>query len=49
MKWNSKEFTYLGDRVGAGGGCEAAVTARSRCGGLSLRSAVSCCVVGDFL
>ena len=21
-----REFTYLGDRVGAGGGCEAAVT-----------------------
>ena len=26
------EFTYLGDRVSAGGGCEAAVTARTRCG-----------------
>ena len=26
------EFTYLGDRVGAGGGCEVAVTARTRCG-----------------
>ena len=25
------EFTYLGDRVCAGGGCEAAVTARTRC------------------
>ena len=25
------EFTYLGDRVSAGGGCEAAVTARTRC------------------
>ena len=24
--------TYLGDRVSAGGGCEAAVTARTRCG-----------------
>ena len=24
------EFTYLGDRVSAGGGCEAAVTARTR-------------------
>ena len=23
------EFTYLGDRVSAGGGCEAAVTART--------------------
>ena len=27
-----REFTYLGDRVNAGGGCEAAVTARTRCG-----------------
>ena len=25
------EFTYLGDSVSAGGGCEAAVTARTRC------------------
>ena len=25
-------FTYLGDRVSTGGGCEAAVTARTRCG-----------------
>ena len=25
------ELTYLGDRMGAGGGCEAAVTARTRC------------------
>ena len=26
------KFTYLCDRVSAGGGCEAAVTARTRCG-----------------
>ena len=26
-----KGFTYLGDRMNAGGGCEAAVTARTRC------------------
>ena len=26
------EFTYLGDRVSASGGCEAAVTVRTRCG-----------------
>ena len=26
------ELTYLGDRVSTGGGCEAAVTARTRCG-----------------
>ena len=25
------EFTYLGDRVSAGGGCEAVVSARTRC------------------
>ena len=25
------EFAYLGDRVSAGGGCEAAVTARTGC------------------
>ena len=29
---NVGEFIYLGDRVSAGGGCEAAVTARARCG-----------------
>ena len=27
-----REFTYLGDRVSAGGGCERAVTSRTRCG-----------------
>ena len=26
------EFIYLGDRLSGGGGCEAAVTARTRCG-----------------
>ena len=26
------EFTYLGNRLSAGGGCEAAVIARTRCG-----------------
>ena len=31
------EFTYLGDRVSAGGGCEAAVTARIRCGWVGFR------------
>ena len=31
------EFTYLGDRVSAGGGCEAAVTVRTRCGWVALR------------
>ena len=31
------EFTYLGDRVSAGGGCEAAVNARARCGWVKYR------------
>ena len=44
-----REFIYLGDRLSAGGGCEAAVTARTRRGGLSKGSAVSCCMAGDFL
>ena len=26
------EFTYLGDSVSVGGGCDAAVTVRTRCG-----------------
>ena len=32
-----REFTYLGDRVSAGEGCEAAVTVRTRCGWHKLR------------
>ena len=32
-----REFTYLGDRVSVGGGCEAAVTARTRCGWIMFR------------
>ena len=32
-----REFTYLGDRVSEGGGCEAAVTARPRCGWVEFR------------
>ena len=27
-----RELTYIGDRLSAGGGCEAAVTARTICG-----------------
>ena len=34
------EFTYLGDRVSAGGGCEAAVTVRTTYGWANLRE---CC------
>ena len=32
MKWKLGECTYRGDRVSVGGGCEAAVTVRTRCG-----------------
>ena len=32
-----REFAYLSDRVSAGGGCEAAVTARARCGWVMFR------------
>ena len=32
-----RPFTYLGDRVSAGGGCEAAVTARTRCWCIKLK------------
>ena len=31
------EFTYIGDRVSARGGCEAAVTVRTRCGWVKFR------------
>ena len=33
----AREFTYLGDRVSAGGGWEAAVTAITKCGWVKLR------------
>ena len=32
-----REFTYIGDRMSAAGGYEAAVTARTRCGWAKLR------------
>ena len=35
-----QEFTYLGDMVSAGGGCEAAVPARTRCGLIFLKCGV---------
>ena len=31
------EFTYLGDRLSASGGCEAAVTVITRCGWVAFR------------
>ena len=34
------EFTYLGDRVSAGGCCEAVVSARTRCGWVKF---MECC------
>ena len=36
------EFTYLGDRVSAVKGCEAAVTARTRCGEVSSKAERGC-------
>ena len=42
-----QEFTYLGDRVSEDGGCEAAVTARTRCEWAKW-GVVSCCMAGDF-
>ena len=33
----AREFPYLGDRVSADGGCEAAVIARARCGWVRFR------------
>ena len=39
-----KEFTNPGDRVGVGGECDAAVTARTRCGQERLGSVVRCCM-----
>ena len=49
-----REFTYLGDRVSAGGYCETAMTVRTRCGWAKYMecmvwSVVSCCMAGDFL
>ena len=49
MKWKLNEFTYLGDRMSAGGGCEAAVIARTRCEWVKFFSVVSCCMAGGFL
>ena len=37
IKWKLSEFTYFGDRMSADGGCEAAVTARTRCGWVKFR------------
>ena len=39
----AREFPYLGDRVSADGGCEAAVTSRTRCGWVMFRES------GDLL
>ena len=37
MKWTVNGFRYLGDRLNASGGCEAAVTARVRIGWVRFR------------
>ena len=34
------EFTYIGDRLNACGGCEAAVTAITRCGWVKFRECI---------
>ena len=44
-----REFTYLGDRVSAGGGCEAAVNARKICGWVKHMECGSCCMAVDLL
>ena len=44
-----REFTYFGDRVSPGGGYEAVVTARTRCGWVNLRECGGCCMAEDFL
>ena len=43
-----RELAYPGDRVSAGGGYEADVTDRTRCGWVNFGSVVSCCMAGDF-
>ena len=40
-----RKITYQGDRVSAGGGCEAAVTARTRYGWVKLRE----CLLSELL
>ena len=42
-------FTYLGDRVSAGGGYEATVTARTICGWIVFRECDELCMAGDFI
>ena len=43
-----REFTYPGDRVSVGGGCEAVVTARTRCGLVSLGNVAVCYCMERF-
>ena len=44
-----RQFTYLGDRVSKGGGCEAAVTARTNCELAKFTECGELCMAGDFL
>ena len=43
-----REFTYLGDKVSAVGGCEAAVTAIARCGWVQFRECGELLYGGKF-
>ena len=43
------EFTYLGDRVSVGGGCEVADTARTRCWWVKFMNMAIYCTDRDFL
>ena len=50
MNRKLNEITYFGNRVIAGGGCEAAATARTRCRWAKFKEcSVSCCMAEGFL
>ena len=42
-----RKFTYLGDMVSAGGGCEAVMNPRTRYEFVKFRNVVNCCMA-DF-
>ena len=44
-----REYTYLGDRVSAGGGCEVAVIANGNNDGFHLGNVVNYCMKINFL
>ena len=43
-----RQLTYLGDKVSTGGGCEAAVTART-CWWVKLKNVSSYCMERDYI